>query len=383
VILWSLANEEHTVQWSIAGERIGRTMVRLCHTLDPTRKVTTAMHDKGLGVGFANIVDVHGWNYIKVGDIDAYHKQHPDRPIIGSEEASTVCTRGIYADDPARGYGRAYDERAPKWGSTAEHWWNFFAERKWLAGAFVWTGFDYRGEPIPYKWPCTASHFGVLDLCGFPKDNYYYYKSWWGNDPVLHLFPHWTWRGREGEEIDVRVFSNLDEVELFLNDKSLGRQSVRRNSHVAWKVKYEPGTLQAIGLRAGKKVASMKRQTAGAARRIILSTDRGAILADGEDVACVTVSVVDAKGLAIPIADNLINFNVAGEGKLLGTGNGDPSSHESDKAPRRRLFNGLCMALIQSLARAGEIRVTAKSAGLPPAALILRAKRCKVRPAVP
>ena len=379
VFLWSLANEEHTVQWSIAGERIGRTMARLCHTLDPTRKVTTAMHDKGLGVGFANIVDVHGWNYIKVGDIDAYHRKHPDRPIIGSEEASTVCTRGIYADDKIRGYVGAYDIRAPKWGATAEHWWKFFSARDWLAGAFVWCGFDYRGEPIPYKWPCVASHFGLMDLCGFPKDNYYYYKSWWGTEPVLHLLAHWNWAGREGESIDVRVFSNCDEVELLLNHRSHGRKSVECNSHVAWVVPYEPGTLTAIGYRAGKPIALAKHETTGAPAQIVLHTDRPILAADGEDVAVVSVSVHDAQGRPVPTADNRIIFEISGEGKLLGVGNGDPSSHEPDKASHRRLFNGLCMALVQSSRNAGEIKIVARSTGLVTGSILFKSRRAAGR----
>ncbi len=207
IILWSIANEEHTIQWSIPGERIGKSMVQLAHRLDPTRAVTAAMHDKGLDVGFANIVDVHGWNYLNVGDMLAFHGRRPNQPIVGSEEGSTVCTRGIYRDDPKRGYVSAYDRRAPKWGSTAEAAWKFFARRPWLAGAFIWTGFDYFGEPIPYQWPCTASHFGLMDLCGFPKDNYYYFQSWWSSQPVLHLFPHWNWKG--GKPIDVRCFRQL------------------------------------------------------------------------------------------------------------------------------------------------------------------------------
>jgi len=383
IILWSLANEEHTIQWSIAGERIGRTMVRLAHKLDPTREVTAAMHDKGLAVGFANIVDVHGWNYIKVGDIDAYHRKHPDRPIVGSEEASTVCTRGIYADDPKRGYVSAYDIRTPGWGSTAEKWWTFFSERPWLAGGFVWTGFDYRGEPIPYKWPCTASHFGIMDLCGFPKDNYYYYKSWWTNEPVLHLFPHWNWRGREGETIDVRCFTNCEEVELFVNGHSHGRKRVVKNSHVAWNVPYQPGTLESIAFQQGKEVLRKTIQTSGSPKRLIAQPDRQIIRADGEDVVSVTVSAQDDLGHAVPTANNLIEFNVSANAKILGVGNGDPSSYESDKAPRRRLFNGLALVLIQSTTKPGPITITATSRGLSPAQLIIPATRATPRSFVP
>lgn len=374
VILWSIGNEEHTIQWSTAGERIGRTLVRRAHRLDPTRKVTAAMHDRGLGEGFANIVDVHGWNYIKVGDIEAFHRRRPDQPIVGTEEGSTVTTRGEYADDPVRGYVSAYDRRTPKWGSTAESWWSFFAKRNWLTGGFVWTGFDYKGEPIPYRWPCTGSHFGLMDQCSFAKDIYYYYKAWWSDRPVLHLFPHWNWGGREGQEIEVCCFSNCDEVELKLNGRSHGRQQMPRYGHLAWKVPYEPGMLEADGFRDNQRIMRAKRQTTGSAAAITLSADRKTIIADGRDVACVTVSAVDAQRCAVPTAGDLIEFEIRGAGKLLGVGNGDPSSHESEKAASRSLFNGLAMALVQSTKAKGEIVLTASARGLPPARLRLIAR---------
>ena len=337
------------------------------------------MHDRGLDVGFANVVDVHGWNYMNVGNLEAFHKRRPGQPIVGSEEASTVCTRGIYADDAERGYVSAYDLRAPKWGSRAEEWWTNFAARPWLAGGFVWIGFDHRGEPIPYKWPCTLSHFGLMDFCGFPKDNFYYYQSWWSDRTVLHLFPHWNWPGMEGRQIDVRAFSNCDRVELVLNGKIVGANDVPRNSHVAWKVKYEPGTLEARGYRNGKVIATSKRQTSGSPTRIVLSADREAIRADGEDVAAVTVSVVDQSGIPVPTAGNLVRFELDGPGHLLGVGNGDPSSHESDKAPFRRLFNGLALALVQSGREPGTIAITATSEGLHAARLTVSAKRARLR----
>jgi beta-galactosidase len=368
IFLWSIGNEEHTIQWSIAGERIGKTLVRLAHRLDPTRKVTAAMHDRGLGEGFANVVDVHGWNYIKVGDIDAFHKRRPGQPMIGSEEGSTVCTRGIYRDDPKRGYVSAYDIRTPGWGSTTEKWWKFFADREWLAGGFVWTGFDYFGEPIPYKWPCTASHFGLMDLCGFPKDNYYYFKSWWSDRPVLHIFPHWNWpRSMRGKTIDVRCFSNCNEVELLLNGRALGRRPMPRNSHLAWQVPYQPGILEAHGYRAGKRVLQTQVETSGPPARIVLASDQATIRADGRDVAAITVSVADALNRPVPTANNLIHFKISGPGKVLGVGNGNPSSHESDKAPQRNLFSGLALALVQSTDKSGKIAFRAAGASLQPA----------------
>jgi beta-galactosidase len=382
IILWSIANEEHSIQWKIAGERIGKTMVNLAHRLDPTRKVTSAMHDRGLGEGFANIVDVHGWNYMNVGSIEAFHGRRPEQPMVGSEEGSTVCTRGIYKDDPERGYVSAYDVRAPNWGSTAEKCWTFFAQRPWLAGLFIWTGFDYYGEPIPYQWPCTGSHFGLMDLCGFPKDIYYYYKSWWSDQTVLHLMPHWNWDAGQSEPIDVWCFSNCDEVELFLNDKSLGRKAMPRNSHLAWSVNYEPGRLVARGFRAGRRVAEVVNETSGIASRIVLTTDRKRIWADGEDVASVQISIVDDQGRVVPTADHAITIEVSSAGKLLGMCNGDPSSHESKKANSHRTFNGLALAIVQSTDRSGEIRIQATSAQLAAATVLVRGSRRKLRPRI-
>ncbi len=365
IILWSMANEEHTIQWSLAGERLGASLVRAAKRLDPTRAVTSAMHDRGLGAGLANVVDVHGWNYISVGDIDAYHRLRPDRPIIGSEEGSTVCTRGEYEDDAERGYVSAYDRRAPKWGSTAERWWTFFMQRPWLAGGFVWTGFDYRGEPIPYKWPCTASHFGLMDLCGFPKDNYWYYRAWWRPEPVCHLLPHWNWPGREGQPIDVRCLTNAAAVELYLNGVSQGRREVPRYSHAAWQVPYQPGRLDARATDArGAVVASASVETAGPASALRARVDRTTLRADASDIAVVMIDVIDERGRVVPTAGNTIDFALAGPLRLLGVGNGDPSSHEPDHAPHRRAFNGHCFAIVQSTAKAGRASLTLSSPGL-------------------
>lgn len=383
VFLWSIGNEEHTIQWSIAGERIGRTMIRIAKQLDPTREVTAAMHDRGLGEGFANVVTVHGWNYIAVGDLEAFHARRPEQPIIGTEEGSTVCTRGIYADDPERGYVSAYDERTPKWGSTAQRWWRFYAERPWLAGAFVWTGFDYRGEPIPYKWPCTGSHFGLMDQCGFPKDLYWYFKAWWSDRPVLHLFPHWNWPGREGQEIDVRCFSNHEEVELLLNGRSLGVRKIERNGDARWMVPYEPGRLVARGYRGGELVQETIIETTDEPVKLVLTADRPAIRADGEDCVCVRVCAQDRAGREVPTADALVHFEVSGAGRLIGVGNGDPSSHESDKSPQRRLFSGLALAIVQSQTQADLIRFTARADGLESATIEVPAVPAPRRPSVP
>jgi beta-galactosidase len=364
IIAWSIANEE-PAQGTARGEQIGEVMARHVRRLDPSRPLTAAM-DQGWGAGLTNVVDIQGFNY-RAPHTDAFHAQRPAMPVWGTETGSTVSTRGIYANEPARGYVSAYDVNAPWWASTAEAWWTIFAARKWIAGGFVWTGFDYRGEPTPYAWPCVSSHFGVLDTCGFPKDNFYYYQAWWTDRPVLHLFPHWNWIGREGQEIEVWCHSNLEAVELLLNGTSLGRRAVPRNSHVVWKVPFARGRLESRGFRGGEQVLVDARETTGPAARIVLRPDRAQITADGADVAVVVAAVVDAQGRTVPTADDVITFDVAGSGRLLGVGNGDPSSHESDLGPSRRAFNGLCMAIAQAGEIADSLRVHATSKTLAPA----------------
>jgi len=375
VVLWSLGNEEPE-QETERGARIVTTMKRLAHKLDPTRPVTAAMNDAGW-TGAAPLMDVRGFNYKEPG-IDAYHKHLPNQPMVGSETASTVSTRGIYATDKERGYVSAYDVNVPRWGSTAEKWWNIYAERPFLAGGFVWTGFDYRGEPTPYGWPCISSHFGIMDTCGFAKDNFYYYQAWWGSKPVLHLFPHWNWK--EGEEIAVWCHTNLERVELFLNGRSLGAQNVVKNRHLEWKVKYEPGAIEAHGYQGGEQVLTAKRETTGAPARIILRPDRTRISADGEDVSMVAVEIVDSEGRIVSTAENEIAFSVEGNGRLIGVGNGDPSSHESDKGDRRKAFNGLCMAIVQASRQDGELKITASSPGLEGVSATLECAPARPRP---
>jgi beta-galactosidase len=222
-----------------------------------------------------------------------------------------------------------------------------------------------------------------MDTCGFPKDSFYYYQSWWTDKPVLHLLPHWNWPGKEGQEIDVRCFSNLEEVELLLNGQSLGRKPMPHNSHLAWLVKYSPGILEARGYKGGKLVATTTRETAGAPAAIALEPDRATLKANGEDVSVITVSVRDTQGRLVPTADNEITFTISGGGHNIGVGNGNPSSHEPDKAGQRRVFNGLAQLIVQATAQAGSIQVTAESPGLKSAVLRLSAQAAPLRPAVP
>ncbi|MBN2576022.1 MAG: DUF4982 domain-containing protein [Deltaproteobacteria bacterium] len=332
VVIWSLANEEFSVQGTAAGAQVAATMQAAVKRLDPTRPVTYNAPVGDDSSGINGVIEVRGWSYhIGEDKMDAYHKAHPQQPNVGSEQGSTVATRGIYSNDKERGYVSAYDDNVTSWSTTAKQWWSFFAARPWLSGGFVWTGFDYRGEPTPYHWPCISSHFGVLDTCGFPKDNFWNYRSWWTEAPVLHLLPHWNWPGREGQTLDVRALSNCDEVEVFLDGRSLGRKAMKPASELAWQVAYRPGTLSAKGYRAGRIVAETKVETTGAPAALRLSADRNTIAADGQDVAVVTVSAVDAQGRTVPVAQDPVAFQLAGPGRIIGVGNGDPSSHEPDK----------------------------------------------------
>jgi beta-galactosidase len=381
IIMWSIGNEEWQLQSGMAeqGAKIGATMVERCHELDPTRVVSAAVNgDNKQGVSDA--FDIIGFNY-NLGAPDEYHKKNPKRPLFGSETASAVGTRGVYATDRQRNTVSAYDN------GTAQEWWQFYGTREWEAGGFAWTGFDYRGEPSPYGWPSINSQFGIVDMCGFPKDSFYYYRSCWVNEPVLHLFPHWNFEGREGDEIPVWVYSNQDEVELFVNGKSAGSQKVPHLGHVEWKVRYEPGTIEARGSKDGKVVLTEKRETTGPAASIRLTADRTEIFADGEDVAVLKVEVLDKEGRPVPTAGNLISFKVSGQGTLIGVGNGDPNCQESDKEPKRSLFNGLAQVIVQSWKDAGEIRIEAVKEGwdgpeLMAAKLAITTKGVESRPAV-
>jgi beta-galactosidase len=382
VILWSIGNEEPQ-QGSARGAKVATTMKRLVNRLDPTRLVTAAM-DSGFGEGITEVIDVIGFNY-RHEKMDDFHTRFPSIPVIGSESGSTVSTRGEYARDEAKSYVPAYDTDHPWWATTAEKWWSHAADRPWMAGGFIWTGFDYRGEPTPFnRWPSISSHFGALDTCGFPKDNYYYYRAWWRSEPLLHLLPHWNWEGREGQPIAVWAHSNCDRIELFLNGKSQGVRVVTPNHHVEWSVPYAPGVIEAHGYKGGKLVLRQRRETAGPAASLRLTADRPTLLktslsVDGQDVAILKVEVLDAKGRPAPRAADLVSFAIAGPGQVIGVGNGNPTSHEPDVASQRQAFNGLCQAIVRTRrGEAGELRVTASAPGLKSATVSLRVEGGKL-----
>ena len=366
VFLWSIGNEEGWIHTNSNGKRIAQTLLAKQKELDPSRISTYAADVANVFPGVNEVIPIRGFNYRQFGAAD-YHRDHPNQPIVGTEMGSTVTTRGIYEKDSIRGYVPDQDITAPWWASKAEDWWVLAAENPYWMGGFVWTGFDYRGEPTPFRWPNINSHFGIMDMCGFPKNIYYYYQSWWTDKDVLHISPHWNWRDKRGKPIDVWVNTNADNVELFLNGKSLGKKDMPRNSHLQWTVNYEPGTLEAVAYKKGKKLTT-KVETTGAPVEVVMTPYKTTMLADGKDVSVINLSVVDREGRDVPDADNMIRFVISGPGKIIGVGNGDPSSHEPDKcadgAWQRSLFNGKCQVIVQSTGTVGIIKFEAKAVGL-------------------
>lgn len=353
VILWSDGNEEWGMENTVQGTRIAAAMREYTRLLDPTRHSTIA--NAGGGEMIKGL-DVVGYNYIMQNNVDERRKQHPDWKIVGTEETTGCGTRGVYFDSPDQpGRMKSMNLTADKDGTEnrIERGWKFYAERPWGAGLFYWTGFDYRGEPNPLKYPATDSEFGILDYCGFPKDEAWYLKSWWTDEPTLHIFPHWNLQGHEGEEIELWAYSNCDEVEL-TNGQKLGRQKMPRNGHLKWKAVYRPGKVVATGYKNGKRILTETIETTKPAARIALSADRQTIMADGRDMAVVTVEVQDQKGRVVPDACPMLTFRLEGDGRILGAGNGDPSCLGEDhpKAKDCRefsipAFNGLAQVLIQ------------------------------------
>jgi beta-galactosidase len=366
VFMWSLGNEEGYVQTRPVGREIALTMMARLNEWDPTRTCTYAADVANVYQGINQVIPVRGFNYRIMG-VDPYHADHPGQPIVGTEMGSTVTTRGIYEKDTIRCYVPDEDVTAPWWANTAEQWWPLAADRSWWMGGFVWTGFDYRGEPTPYQWPNISSHFGVMDVCGFPKNIYYYYQSWWTNDDVLHISPHWNWKGKEGQPIPVWVNSNADQVELLLNGKSLGKKDMPRNSHLEWTVPYEAGKLEAVATKKGKQFSAAVETTSDPFE-VVITPYKTTILADGKDATVLNISVVDRQGREVPDAGNAIRFVAAGDLHIIGVGNGDPSSHEADKGEdsiaERHLFNGRAQVIVQAGMKPGMYHFTASSEGL-------------------
>ena len=366
VFMWSIGNEEGWIQTNSKGKRIAQTLLKKQKELDPYRTATYGADLANVFNGINEIIPVRGFNY-RSAAIDDYHRDHPNQPMMGTEMGSTVTTRGIYKVDSVNAYLPDQDITAPWWASTAETWWKPAAERPWYLGGFVWTGFDYRGEPTPFKWPNINSHFGVMDMCGFPKNIYYYYQSWWTDKDVLHISPHWNWKGEEGKPIDVWVNSNADNVELFLNGKSFGKKEMPRNSHLKWSIPYEQGKLEAVAYKKEKRLVS-SRETTGEPAEVVITPYKTTMTADGKDATVINVSIIDKNGREVPEANNLVQFTLEGDAQIIGVGNGDPSSHEPDKFLegnwQRKAFNGKLQVIVQSGKTPGIIKFKAISKGL-------------------
>jgi len=379
IIMWSIGNEIRE-QFDSSGTRIAKELVELVKSLDTTRPVTCALTENLPEKNFiyqSRALDVLGFNY----KLDAYPdlpRRFPGEKIIASETASALATRGHYdfpsdsnriwpPDSKPFTTGNAdhtvsaYDHVYAYWGASHEESWKAVKKYDFIAGTFVWSGFDFLGEPVPYQWPSRSSYYGIIDLAGFPKDVYYMYQSEWTSKPVLHIFPHWNWE--PGKLVDVwAYYNNADEVELFLNGKSLGKKRKQGDSlHVMWRVPFEAGTLKAVSRNKGKLVLSKEIKTAGRPAKIELTADRKSIQANGEDLSFITVKVLDAENNLIPYADNLIHFDIKGEGTIAGVDNGNPVSMESFKASERNAFNGMCLVIIRSTGTPGNIELTAKS----------------------
>jgi len=372
IFMWSMENEEK-IQGTVTGTRILETLLETTHRIDPTRPVTAAMnHGRNEG-GYSDVLDVVGYNYGDKGL--AYvkdHEKNPQRIQFCTETTSFISTRGEYQNDFGKGYVSNLGLWQPNWGPLPGEDWADIVKYPYLGGLFVWTGFDYRGEPTPYRWPCVTSHFGFMDICGFPKDGYYAYKAAWTNEPVVHIFPHWNWPGKEGDSIKVHCYTNCDEVELFLNGKSIGKQKAVPYTKLIWPLIYQPGKLEARGYKGGKVIVKDIVETTTPPTQVALSSDCNTLKADGCDVAVIRVAIKDAKGRVVPTANNLVQFSIEGPGKIIGTGNGNPSSHEPDKATQRMAFNGYCLVLVQTTKQDGIIKLKASSNTLKDAEVLLK-----------
>ncbi|MFT3935732.1 MAG: glycoside hydrolase family 2 TIM barrel-domain containing protein [Chitinophagaceae bacterium] len=391
IFMWSIGNEIRE-QFDSSAKVFTKELVDIVKAFDPTRPVTSAMtetHPEKNFIAQSNALDVLGFNY-KDYDYDSLLIRFPGKELIASETVSGLATRGVYqfpsdtnriwppsykVQDTFTGNKdftcAAYDNTFAYWGNTHEKAWAAVKKRDFIAGTFVWSGFDFLGEPVPYQWPARSSYYGIIDLAGFTKDVYYMYQSEWTDKPVLHIFPHWNWK--PGQVVDVwAYYNNADEVELFLNGKSLGvKKKMNDDLHVMWRIPFEPGTLKAVSRKNGKVVLTKEIHTAGAATKLALTADNQRIHADGKDLSYVTVKVLDTAGNLVPDADNTIQWSVEGAGEIAATDNGYEADLTPFKSKERRCWKGLGLAIIQSNGKPGEIIVTAKSEGMTPVRIVL------------
>jgi beta-galactosidase len=410
VVLWSAGNEVPDQGDPECAETL-RRLLHIFHTEDPARPVTVGCDhiaseppSETTRPEFLAQLDVVGYNYVdRWRDraqtyYSADHDAHPERPVIGTESPGMGGARGDYRGlfpaTPAAGATPGFARMGGARGIDTEQLWKFVGAYDYVSGDFMWTGIDYLGEA---SWPAKASSSGAIDTCGFKKDGFYFYQSQWTAKPMVHLFPHWNWKGRQGQFIPVTCYTNCDTVELFINGRSVGvrgyefprygmqgrygniapRDRALRTTadlHLSWDVPYEPGTLKVVGTKDGNVVATVEISTTGEPAAIRLSTDRAELAADRRDVAHIVVEILDQQGRVVPDAANDIAFTLQGEARLIGVDNGDPQSHDSYKTPHCKAFNGVCLAVVQSTAKAGRIRIAASSPALRPAELTIESK---------
>jgi beta-galactosidase len=414
IILWSIGNEIPE-QDSTHGHQISAELTRIAHEEDPTRPATAACNNPQAGFnGFQKTVDVFGYNY-KPTQYGRVHEANPGLPIFGSETASCISSRGEYffpvTTDKAGGKAdfqmSSYDLYAPRWATTPDTEFKGQDTFPFVAGEFVWTGFDYLGEPTPYngdasnllnftdpaekarmaaelqalgriRVPSRSSYFGIIDLAGFKKDRFYIYQARWRPDlPMAHILPHWNWPERIGQITPVHVYTSGNEAELFLNGKSLGRKKKGQYEYrLRWDdVVYQPGELKVVAYKNGRKWATDEVKTTGPAAKLSLHPDRDRIRADGRDLSFVTVAVADSSGSMVPRSQNRIRFEIEGPGEIVATDNGDPTNLESFQSKERNAFNGLCLVIVRSEeGQPGTIKLTAVSNGLKPASVSIKTK---------
>ena len=384
VVMWSIGNEVPT-QWSPEGYKVAKFLQDICHREDPTRPVTCGMDQvkSVLANGFAAMLDIPGLNY-RAHLYDEAYERLPQNIILGSETSSTVSSRGVYKFPVERKAGAMYDDhQSSSYDLEYCNWSNIpdidFAraeDHEWTIGQFVWTGFDYLGEPSPYDtnaWPNHSSMFGIIDLASIPKDRYYLYRSVWNKEgETLHILPHWNWEGREGEKTPVFVYTNYPSAELFINGKSYGRQTKHKNGTVENRYRlmwhdavYQPGEVRVVAYdEQGNPVAEKTVRTAGKPHHIELVTDRSSLLADGKDLAYVTLRIVDKDGNLCPNDGRLVSFKVKGAGKYRASANGDPTCLDLFHKPEMHAFGGMLTVIVQSGEKAGEIELQATAKGI-------------------
>ena len=392
IVMWSSGNEVPD-QYGAEGLTRAKFLQDVFHREDPTRPVTVGMDQvkQTMASGFGSLLDIPGLNY-RVHLYEEAYKAFPQGFILGSETASTVSSRGIYKFPVVQEKNKQYDDlqcssydlEACSWSNVPDDDFVLQDDKPWVIGEFVWTGFDYLGEPTPYdeKWPSRSSYFGISDLAGLPKDRFYLYRSRWNTkDNTLHILPHWNWKGREGEITPVFVYTNYDSAELFVNGKSMGIQkknnaTPQNRYRLMWNdVKYEPGTVKVVAFDSNGKIAAESIvKTAGDPYKIVLDADRKTIKADGEDISFVTVSVVDKNGIPCPIADNELQFKVTGAATYRAACNGDATSLEIFHENHMKLFSGKLVVLVKSIKTAGKIQLEVKGNGLQTGKINLKAE---------